>query len=120
MIIFILFQIIFLEYSKKNHTVAEPTRSVMSIPPSATYTTTATVFPNRTTSSPDSDFYKRQIPRRRDSARRHTLGHGVDDSMIRRSKLLAEEKRIIFEGLQTVDELKNWWVKRLSNGSGLL
>ena len=30
----------------------------------------------------ESDMYRRQVPRKRDSSRRHTLGHGVDGSMV--------------------------------------
>ncbi|KAF6035044.1 hypothetical protein EB796_006640 [Bugula neritina] len=62
----------------------------------------------------ESDAYRKQTPKRRDNSRRHTLGHGVDGSMVRRSKLLEEERRMLLKGLQSVDKVKNWYTKRLA------
>ncbi|XP_067929850.1 suppressor APC domain-containing protein 2-like isoform X2 [Watersipora subatra] len=62
----------------------------------------------------DSDAYRKQIPKKKDSSRRHTLGHGVDGSMVRRSKLLEEERRMLLTGLQAADKARDWYKKRLT------
>ncbi|XP_060069771.1 suppressor APC domain-containing protein 2-like [Ylistrum balloti] len=51
--------------------------------------------------------------RRQNSARRHTLSSGVDYSMIKRLRQLEKEKEMLIQGLEVVDQAREWYQKQV-------
>ena len=47
---------------------------------------------------PPPDQYRRAVPKRKDSTRRHTLGHGVDGNMVSGPLICSELNSEIAQG----------------------
>ncbi|XP_064457726.1 suppressor APC domain-containing protein 2-like isoform X2 [Ornithodoros turicata] len=51
---------------------------------------------------------------RKREPRRHTLGHGIEYSMLRRMKQLEQEKDVLVQGLRAVEHARDWYQQRIS------
>ncbi|XP_022668034.1 chromatin modification-related protein eaf-1-like isoform X4 [Varroa destructor] len=58
---------------------------------------------------------KPEKPPRRREPRRHTLAHGIEYGMIRRLKLLEEEREVLQKGLQAVERARDWYLRQVGN-----
>ncbi|OQR66746.1 hypothetical protein BIW11_13952, partial [Tropilaelaps mercedesae] len=56
---------------------------------------------------------KPEKPPRRREPRRHTLAHGIEYGMIRRLKLLEEEREVLQKGLQAVERARDWYLRQI-------
>lgn len=56
----------------------------------------------------------RRVARKREP-RRHTLGHGIEYSMLRRMKQLEQEKDMLLHGLRVVERARDWYLQRISS-----
>ncbi|GFU07495.1 hypothetical protein TNCV_2224882 [Trichonephila clavipes] len=52
---------------------------------------------------------------RRREPRRHTVANGIDYNMIKRLKLLEQEKDFLLQGLDVVERAHNWYLQQISN-----
>uniref|UniRef100_A0A2L2YED5 Suppressor APC domain-containing protein n=1 Tax=Parasteatoda tepidariorum TaxID=114398 RepID=A0A2L2YED5_PARTP len=52
---------------------------------------------------------------RRREPRRHTVSNGIDYNMIKRLKLLEQEKDFLLQGLDVVERARNWYSQQISN-----
>ncbi|XP_011569008.3 suppressor APC domain-containing protein 2 [Plutella xylostella] len=52
-------------------------------------------------------------PRRREP-RRHTLHNGVDYNLLKRMKQIEQEKDILLQGLSSIEEAREWYLKQLA------
>ncbi|CAL1274568.1 unnamed protein product [Larinioides sclopetarius] len=52
---------------------------------------------------------------RRREPRRHTVSNGIDYNMIKRLKLLEQEKDFLLQGLDVVERARNWYLQQISN-----
>ncbi|XP_063359086.1 suppressor APC domain-containing protein 2 [Cydia amplana] len=50
---------------------------------------------------------------RRREPRRHTLHNGVDYNLLKRMKQIEQEKDVLLQGLNAVEEAREWYLKRL-------
>lgn len=51
---------------------------------------------------------------RRREPRRHTVSNGIDYNMIKRLKLLEQEKDILLQGLDAVERARNWYIQQIT------
>ena len=56
---------------------------------------------------------KRSTGRRREP-RRHTLQNGIDYNMLKRMKQMEQEKEMLLEGLQAVEQARDWYLKQIA------
>ncbi|XP_054710319.1 suppressor APC domain-containing protein 2-like isoform X3 [Uloborus diversus] len=52
---------------------------------------------------------------RRREPRRHTVSNGIDYNMIKRLKLLEQEKDFLLQGMDVVERARNWYLQQISN-----
>ncbi|KFM60522.1 hypothetical protein X975_18367, partial [Stegodyphus mimosarum] len=52
---------------------------------------------------------------RRREPRRHTVSNGIDYNMIKRLKLLEQEKDFLLQGLDVVERACNWYLQQIAN-----
>lgn len=57
---------------------------------------------------------------RRREPRRHTVSNGIDYNMIKRLKLLEQEKDFLVQGLDVVERARNWYLQQIANVSDKL
>lgn len=55
-----------------------------------------------------------QRPSRRREPRRHTLHNGVDYNLLKRMKQIEQEKDVLLQGLSSVEEAREWYLKQLT------
>ncbi|XP_029827944.2 suppressor APC domain-containing protein 2 [Ixodes scapularis] len=57
---------------------------------------------------------ERKFPKKKEP-RRHTLGHGIEYSMLRRMKQLEQEKNCLQQGLSAVERAREWYQQRIGS-----
>lgn len=67
----------------------------------------------RSANEPQAQIGMRRTSRRREP-RRHTLHNGVDYNLLKRMKQIEQEKDVLLQGLNAVEEAREWYLKQLS------
>ncbi|CAN7937021.1 unnamed protein product [Ixodes hexagonus] len=57
---------------------------------------------------------ERKFPKKKEP-RRHTLGHGIEYSMLRRMKQLEQEKNCLQQGLSAIERAREWYQQRIGS-----
>ncbi|GIY01692.1 suppressor APC domain-containing protein 2 [Caerostris darwini] len=99
------------------------TRSLRSVP--VRNSTSYPSLPNDQVSSSDVDSGVSLRPQdrgpaakkatRRRETRRYTVSNGIDYNMIKRLKLLEQEKDFLLQGLDVVERARTWYLQQISN-----